>query len=209
MAIPSWIRKRAVHHPIDPLQIISITIEFVLACTALGLLLTVYPESFRETLWLIGGEAGWNSNPRLRIYFYANYKEPPEIAFIWTHSLDVVNLGTSIISLAVALTRIFFAYFHMTARASNAFYDLLLLALWTYSVSIQLSGDYSDPEHLSHRPWYLEKSCSQITPGYVRFCHLSKAAFALCVLSAYHLPLLTCSIFGSSRRLRMRQVGYI
>ncbi|KAI1360844.1 hypothetical protein F5Y08DRAFT_37720 [Xylaria arbuscula] len=159
--------------------------EFVLACTTLGFLLTVYPKTFRETLWLIGGEAGWNSNPRLRIYFFANYKEPPEIAFLWTQSLDAFNLGASILSLVVALTRISFVCFDMIAWATNAFYDLLLSALWIYSIFIQLSGDYSDPEHLSHRPWYIQKSCSQITPKYARFCHLAKSAFALSMLSAY------------------------
>ncbi|KAH8157003.1 hypothetical protein CIB48_g11244 [Xylaria polymorpha] len=190
-----WIRKHAMRRPIDILQIIGLTVEFILACVTLGLFLSAYPKDVRETLWRIGGEAGWNSNPRLRIYFYANYKVPPEVPLIWTQRLNETNLGISILSLAISLTRIFFAYFHITARACNAFYDILLSVFWVYSVIIQSSGDYSDPEHLSARPWYLERGCGQITPEYASFCYVSKATFAFSVISAiFHCSRVVLSV---------------
>ncbi|KAI0441791.1 hypothetical protein F4803DRAFT_522214 [Xylaria telfairii] len=193
--IAVWTRKQATRRPIHLLQVISLTTEFMLACITLGLFLSAYPKDFRETLWQIGGEAGWNSNPRLRIYFYANYKVPPEIPLIWTQRLNETNLGISILSLAISLTRIFFAYFYIMTWACNAFYDVLLSVFWVYSVIIQSSGDYSDPKHLSVRPWYLERGCSQIAPEYASFCHVSKAAFAFSVISAvFHCSCVVLSV---------------
>lgn len=43
-----------------------------------------YPDRFRTQLWQNGGDEGWNSDPKQRIYFYANYKTPPEIPLIWS-----------------------------------------------------------------------------------------------------------------------------
>lgn len=42
---------------------------------------------------------------------------------------------------------------------SNALYDAILVALWSYSAAIQSSGDFEDPEHIATRPWYLERGC--------------------------------------------------
>ncbi|KAI0202493.1 hypothetical protein F4808DRAFT_77167 [Astrocystis sublimbata] len=194
-AVIAWTRQQAVRRPVDALQTIALTTEFVIACIAVGLLLSVYPVEIRQTLWRIGGEAGWNSNPRLRIYFFANYKEPPAIPLIWTQRLNETTLGISILSLAISLTRIFFAYFHITAGACNAFYDALLSMFWAYSVLIQASGDYSDPEHWSPRPWYLERGCGEISPSYLGICRLSRAAFGISVLLAvFHISRVIMSL---------------
>jgi hypothetical protein len=45
-----------------------------------------YPDTSRTALWEEGGSQGFNSDPKLRIYFYANYSEPPEIPFIWSQT---------------------------------------------------------------------------------------------------------------------------
>jgi hypothetical protein len=42
-----------------------------------------YVNDYRETLWRVGGAHGWNSDPTQRVYYYANYKEPPPIPAIW------------------------------------------------------------------------------------------------------------------------------
>jgi hypothetical protein len=62
---------------------------------------------------------------------------------------------------------------------SNVLYDILLIALWTYSVVIQSSGDFSDPKHISLRPWYLDHSCSEAWPRSHGACEAAKASFGL------------------------------
>ena len=57
-----------------------------LAIIILLLILCGYacPDTFRTTLWREGGTHGWNSDPDLRIYFYANHQRPPTIPYIWS-----------------------------------------------------------------------------------------------------------------------------
>jgi hypothetical protein len=81
---------------------VAIVGEFVLAFASLSLFLGAYvsPDEHREALWLDGGESGWNSDPRQRIYFYANYKEPPPIPLIWgqrsiTYTVTSIKLMSS------------------------------------------------------------------------------------------------------------------
>ncbi len=59
-------------------------IEGLLIATIVSLFTYGYPDAARNALWEEGGRNGFNSDPRLRIYFYANYKEPPVIPFIWS-----------------------------------------------------------------------------------------------------------------------------
>jgi hypothetical protein len=58
--------------------------EFCVTITALALCLWGYPDRFRSRLWENGGAQGWNSDPKQRIYYYANYEEPPEVPLIWS-----------------------------------------------------------------------------------------------------------------------------
>ncbi|KXX81984.1 hypothetical protein MMYC01_201520 [Madurella mycetomatis] len=66
------------------LHFLVLSIELVVVATALGVFVHGYTNSLRTALWTIGGERGWNSNPRLRIYFYTNHREPPEVPYLWT-----------------------------------------------------------------------------------------------------------------------------
>lgn len=161
-------------------------IEFSLVIVTMSLLCCAYPERFRKTLWEIGGQNGWNSNPRLRIYFYANYQQPPEIPLVWTQRLSESNLAISVLATAVCSARIALTYFNLTpgfSRLFSAMNDMLLSGFWMYSVTAQSSSDLTDPDHLSVRPWYLEKSCSILDESVVEVCVLAKACFALSVLS--------------------------
>ena len=65
-----------------------ITTIFEAALVVLSLLLFLhgYPDISRKALWEDGGVNGFNSNPKLRIYFYANYLPPPPIPFIWSQA---------------------------------------------------------------------------------------------------------------------------
>ncbi|KAI1205203.1 uncharacterized protein F4807DRAFT_443856 [Annulohypoxylon truncatum] len=160
--------------------------EFSLAITTMSLLCCAYPERFRKTLWEIGGENGWNSNPRLRIYFYANYQQPPEIPLVWTQRLSESNLAISVLATAVCSARIELSYFNLRPGFSRLFEvmnDMLLSGFWAYSVAAQSSSDLTDSDHLSVRPWYLERSCSILDESVVETCILAKACFAFSVLS--------------------------
>ena len=59
-------------------------VEMLLIAAGLSLLAYGYPDTTRKALWEEGGAQGFNSNPKLRIYFYANHLDPPEIPFIWS-----------------------------------------------------------------------------------------------------------------------------
>ena len=65
-------------------QLLSFVAELSLAVTLLGLICASFLKSYQTTLWETGGEKGWNSDPRLRIYFYANNQEPPQVPWVWS-----------------------------------------------------------------------------------------------------------------------------
>lgn len=68
----------------------SLLLELTIVAVALGVFVHGRRRELRTELWSIGGEQGWNSNPKLRIYFYANHREPPEIPFLWTERYVLV-----------------------------------------------------------------------------------------------------------------------
>jgi hypothetical protein len=65
---------------------ISTIIEAALVVINLVLFSYGYPDALRTALWEEGGSKGFNSDPNLRIYFYANYLNPPAIPFIWSQA---------------------------------------------------------------------------------------------------------------------------
>ncbi|KAK2772615.1 hypothetical protein CKAH01_13911 [Colletotrichum kahawae] len=137
-------------------------LESMVVLVALALFGIAYPDRFRSRLWRNGGEEGWCSNPRLRIYFYANYEEPPEIPLIWSQRLTTSNAATAVLSLAVLFARITIAALRYDARWTNTAYDVVLAALWAWSAAAQGGGaDLTDSEHLMPRPWYLARGCEE------------------------------------------------
>jgi hypothetical protein len=70
--------------PLARLIVFSATIlELGLATALLMLFARAYIDDHRTLLWEAGGVQGWNSDPALRVYFYANYREMPPIPAIW------------------------------------------------------------------------------------------------------------------------------
>lgn len=63
------------------------------------------------------------------------------------------------------------------------FYNLLSLSLWAIGIAQQISGDFSDPEHISHRPWYLSRDCSCSWEETRSFCRIAQASFAMSILA--------------------------
>lgn len=73
-----------VFHYIHPATIVSV-LEICLSLSALMVFLSVSVGDYRMQAWRNGGAEGWNSDPNKRIYYYANFKEPPPIPTVWTN----------------------------------------------------------------------------------------------------------------------------
>lgn len=65
----------------------------------------------------------------------------------------------------------------------NALYDLLLVAMWAYSAITQSSGDFTDLEHISFKPWYLERGCEEARWQSRRACEVVTASYGLSVFA--------------------------
>ncbi|KAF6828633.1 hypothetical protein CPLU01_08402 [Colletotrichum plurivorum] len=159
-------------------------LESIIVVGALVLFGAAYPDRLRSRLWRNGGEEGWCSNPRLRIYFYANYEEPPVIPLIWSQRLTTSNTAISILGLAIFFARITIAALRYEARRTNAGYDALLAVLWALSAAAQNGADLSDPEHLMERPWYLVHGCDGAWSQNRGWCRMAKWEYAWAIFAA-------------------------
>jgi hypothetical protein len=63
--------------------------EFFLIITLLAVFTCAWRNEYRTRLWQDGGFQGWNSDPRTRVYYYANYKEPPPVPAVWDETYDM------------------------------------------------------------------------------------------------------------------------
>ena len=59
-------------------------LEFCGTVAALALFGIASPNLFRTALWKDGARNGFNSDPNLILYAYANHKTPPEIPLVWS-----------------------------------------------------------------------------------------------------------------------------
>ncbi|KAF4976659.1 hypothetical protein FZEAL_6708 [Fusarium zealandicum] len=160
-----------------------ILVEMAIAVTAVVLFGIAYPDRFRTRLWANGGEEGWNSNPNLRIYFYANHRELPEVPLIWTQRFTDSNLAIAILGLVIFVARGIMDHLDYLPRYVNMLYDVLLLSLWTVSLTSQTSGDLSDPKHPSSHPWYLNQGCSAAWDKNKGYCRVAQASLLVSVLA--------------------------
>ncbi|KAF3038332.1 hypothetical protein E8E12_006791 [Didymella heteroderae] len=82
---------------------------------------------------------------------------------------------------------------------SNILYDMMLVALWSYSAVIQSTGDYSDPQHIALRPWYLERECAEAWPTNRAGCRAAKASFGLALFAAmwFGVRCITTCMYGT------------
>lgn len=64
-----------------------------------------------------------------------------------------------------------------------------MAGFWLYSATSQMSSDMTDLEHISSRPWYLERSCQAVLgqvddkEGTENACVRAQAGFALAAAS--------------------------
>jgi hypothetical protein len=165
-------------------QAVLLGTELALCLTAVALFGFAYPDRLRTRLWENGGVEGWNSNPRQRIYFYANHQEPPEIPMIWSERSTESLLAVAVLSLVVCLARAVTFKFRYIPRFANIGYDLLLCSFWILCAAVQNSSDRSDPEHPSKHPWYLTRGCAVAWDANQAICRTAQASFAVSILAA-------------------------
>jgi hypothetical protein len=196
--------------PLARLIALAVTImELCLAAALLLLFAYAHTNDHRTILWRAGGIQGWNSDPSLRVYYYANYSEPPPILAIWdqrqasnTYAYIISKLANSAGSTSTA--NLYIAVFTAllwiirlkvnlsssydldlcTGLATNALYDMLLVALWTTSISMQRAGDFSDMQNLGVSPWYLERECEEAPRAADTACRVAKVSYSLSVFTA-------------------------
>lgn len=138
-----------------PLTIFLTIIETGIILTTLTLFAYGYPNATRDALWEEGGVHQFNSNPKLRIYFYANHLEPPDIPYIWSQRFSDFNLAVAILSFWVFITKCLLRVLSVVNKWTEFFLHCCLMPFWIVCLSGQQSTDYSDPKHPSHIPWYL------------------------------------------------------
>ncbi|VUC33633.1 unnamed protein product [Clonostachys rosea] len=158
--------------------------EFWVTVTALGLCVWGYPDRFRSKLWENGGAQGWNSDPKQRIYYYANYEEPPAVPLIWSQRLTNSQLCIAALSFVIFMIRAGVQPLGYLPRTASVLYDILLSSLWVLVLVEQNSGDYSDSEHPSPHPWYLERSCGESWSSTRLGCHVAQANFVVSIFAA-------------------------
>lgn len=88
------------------------------------------------------------------------------------------------VAATICLARIALMLYELKTVAIPLFYDLLLSGLLIWSVWAQCSADMTDADHISMRPWYLVRSCNEVTDGRCFLaCHMAKASFAFTIIS--------------------------
>ncbi|EXF74199.1 hypothetical protein CFIO01_06793 [Colletotrichum fioriniae PJ7] len=183
--------------------------EAAVVFAALTLFGMAYPDRFRSRLWRNGGEEGWCSNPRMRIYFYANHEEPPEIPLIWSQRLTTSNMATAVLGATIFFARLTMAALQYEARWTNLAYDAFLCILWACSAAAQNGPDLSDPHHLSERPWYLTRSCDEAWPQNRGWCRIAKWQYAWSIFAAFFYVARILGSLGWSMYEKGRRDGVI
>lgn len=86
------------------------------------------------------------------------------------------------LAITVSLSRLALAYSELAAQTTNFLYAVMLTTLCTYAVAGQSSGDLTDPNHLSERPWFISKGCSAVDGKSFDACVNVTATFVCTVL---------------------------
>ncbi|ORY19230.1 hypothetical protein BCR34DRAFT_208722 [Clohesyomyces aquaticus] len=176
------------------LTAISSTLELLLLMTVFILFVCAYPDTYRSNLWAEGGRRGWNSDPQQRVYDFANYRPLRDIPLIWDQQLTDSNLATSIVSLVAWAAKLLWKLRGYRFVGVTLTYDALLCALWGCAIASQSSSDLTDANHLSFRPWYLEKSCGAVHTPVRKYCVCAKFSFGFSVLTSAFFGLRACMV---------------
>ncbi|PVH88779.1 hypothetical protein DL98DRAFT_157105 [Cadophora sp. DSE1049] len=166
-----------------PLTIVLTIVEASIILTTLALFSYGYPNATRDALWEEGGVQQFNSNPKLRIYFYANHLEPPKIPYIWSQRFSDFNRAVAILSFWIFTSRCLMRVFGVINKWTEFFLHCCVMPFWIVCLSGQQSADYSDPKHPSQIPWYLTHSCDVADINTQRPCRVAQAPFGMTIIA--------------------------
>ncbi|KAF6804360.1 hypothetical protein CMUS01_14867 [Colletotrichum musicola] len=153
-------------------------------CVSAAASFALHAESsghYRLKLWQKGGAEGWNSSPNDRVQCYPNCDERSEIPLVWSQGLSDGTLAVALLSLILMVARLVMGHLGQMNRIFSILYDGLLTVLWLHSLSLQTSGDPSDPQHPSTSPWFFTRQCPR---DVATACHIVQAGYAFSVIAA-------------------------
>lgn len=141
------------------------------------------PNTYRTLMWQIGYNNGFNSNPNMILYAYANHVPLPTIPFVWSQTLTDINVAISVLSLFVIIAKMIALIMHVFFPIFGLVMSVAMVGLYTTSVYGQAGPDYADARYPSPVPWYLAKSCSYAQANNaVSDCLMAKGCFAATVI---------------------------
>lgn len=178
--------------------------EAIFTVAALALFGIAAPNTYRTKLWEDGSLNGFNSNPNIVVFAYANHRPIPKVPMVWRQFITNWNVVISVLSLFILLVESILFVVKLFYPLLSLIVHVILTALWAVSVYGQAGPDKADPERPSSTPWYLRKSCSVARePSNVQYCQQAKATFAVTVLMlvlfVVHIPLAMYSMFPLQR----------
>lgn len=156
------------------------------------------PDTYRTTMWEIGYENGFNSNPNMILYAYANHVPLPHIPFVWSQTITNFNVAISVLSLFILLAKMISLIMHVFYPIFGAFTTTAMVALYATSVYGQAGPDHADARYPSNVAWYIAKSCDYAkSHGAVTDCLMAKGCFAVTVLMlALYLAQLAVAVYS-------------
>lgn len=92
------------------------------------------------------------------------------------------NLAAGIFTLCLFLTRQLLVVAVSISTRMEVYLLSCVLLFWTMSCIGQRSPDYSDADHPSRVPWYLEHSCSIASTKNQAACYVAQASYALTIV---------------------------
>ncbi|EFX05224.1 hypothetical protein CMQ_3293 [Grosmannia clavigera kw1407] len=142
-------------------------------------------DPYRKSMWQIGWDHRWNSNPSEILYAYANHKPIPTTPFVWSTLLTNFNIAISVLSLFILIAKLVATIMHFYYPILGIFIALSMATLYAASLGGQAGPDYTDSRYRSPTPWFLRKGCSYARPyGKYNDCLMAQGAVAV---SAYML----------------------
>jgi hypothetical protein len=160
-----------------------IIFEFPFTVANLALFGIASPNLYRAILWNEGGRRGFNSEPSVIVYAYANYK-PVDVPLVWSSFNTQYHLVIGVVCMFFFLVKTTMWLLHVFLPIFSLLLHIPLLIIWAYGIYIQTSPDTIDPEHTNKgAPWYITKSCDIVDDKQVRgYCMQAKSAFAVSVI---------------------------
>ncbi|KAF2723942.1 hypothetical protein K431DRAFT_219043 [Polychaeton citri CBS 116435] len=168
-------------------------LEFFWTIAMLTLAGVADPNTYRTKLWQNGADRGFNGDPSIIMYSYANYK-PIATPVVWSHFLTQYNVIISVLSMFVLLTKSAMFILHAFVPLLSVIIHLVLLILYAISVRNQSAPDMTDLDHPSPgMPWMMSRGCSYATDQNRGYCQQAVAQFGvtivgLLVFTLYLIP---------------------